>query len=78
MGGKEMANFYIHVGSVTNAMRGKQLLAEQGIRAFLHRDSRPAEGDGCGYRLLVTDGVQKAEQILCQRGVRILRITEAL
>lgn len=73
-----MANYYIHVGSVTNAMRGKQLLAEQGIRSFLHRASHPTEGDGCGYSLLVTDHVQKAEQILRQRGVRVLRITDAL
>ena len=26
-----MANNYIHVGSITNAMRGKALLEEQGI-----------------------------------------------
>ena len=73
-----MANYYIHVGSVTNAMRGKQLLAEQGIRAYLQRNSHPEEGDGCGYRLLVTGNVQQAERILQQRGVRVIRITEAL
>lgn len=78
MGGRVMANYYIHVGSVTNAMRGKQLLTEQGIRAYLHRDSHPADGDGCGYSLLVTDNSQRAEQILRQRGVRVLRITDAL
>lgn len=73
-----MANYYIHVGSVTNAMRGKQLLAEQGIRAYLHRNSHPDEGDGCGYRLLVTGNAQQAERILQQRGVRVIRITEAM
>lgn len=73
-----MANYYIHVGSVTNAMRGKQLLAEQGIRSFLHRATHPAEGDGCGYHLLITEQVEKAEQILRQRGVRVLRITDAM
>lgn len=78
MGGRNMANFYIHVGSVTNAMRGKQLLAEQGITAYLHRSSRPADGDGCGYSLLVTDNIQKVEQLLRQRGVRVIRITDAM
>lgn len=73
-----MANYYIHVGSVTNAMRGKQVLAEQGVVSYLHRSSRPADGDGCGYSLLVTDSVQKAEQILRQKGVRVIRITEAM
>lgn len=78
MGGNEMANHYIHVGSVTNAMRGKQVLTEQGIRAYLHRTSHPAEGDGCGYSLLVTDNVQNAEQILRNKGIRIIRITDAM
>ena len=73
-----MANHYIHVGSVTNAMRGKQLLEEQGIRAFLHRTSRPSEGDGCGYSLLVTGSVNAAAQILQKRGVRVIRITDAM
>ena len=73
-----MANYYIHVGSVTNAMRGKQLLAEQGIRSYLHRASHPAEEDGCGYSLLVTDQLSKAEQILKSRGVRVSRITDAM
>ena len=50
-----MANHYIHVGSITNAMRGKKLLEERGIRAYVHRASNPPEGDGCGYSLLVTD-----------------------
>lgn len=73
-----MANHYIHVGSVTNAMRGKHLLEEQGIRTYLHRTVRPADGDGCGYSLLVQDEVKKAEQILRRRGVQIIRITDAM
>lgn len=73
-----MANHYIHVGSVTSAMRGKQVLAEQGIRAYLHRASRPADGDGCGYSLLITDDVARAEQILRNKGVRVVRITDAM
>lgn len=73
-----MGNYYIHVGSVTNAMRGKQILTEQGMHAYLHRASRPTEGDGCGYSLLVTGDVQKAEQALRRNGVRVIRVSEAL
>ena len=73
-----MANFYIHVGSVTNAMRGKRLLEEQGMRTYLHRTSHPAEGDGWGYSLLVTEGVNSAVQVLQKRGVRVIRVTEAM
>ena len=73
-----MANHYIHIGSITNAMRGKQLLEEQGIRAYLHRTSHPADGDGCGYSLLVTDAIELAVTLLQKRGVRVIRITDAI
>ena len=73
-----MANYYIHVGSITNAMRGKHLLEEQGIRVYLHRSTRPAENDGCGYHLLVMEESRRAEQILRKAGVRIIRISEAM
>ena len=73
-----MANQYIHVGSITNAMRGRRLLEEQGIRAYLHRASHPAEGDGCGYSLLITRDNAKAVRLLQDKGVRIVRISDAL
>lgn len=73
-----MANHYIHVGSITNAMRGKKLLEARGIRAYVHRASNPPEGDGCGYSLLVTDKVGQAEGILRKSGVRVVRVSDAL
>ena len=78
MGGKKMSNYYIHVGSITNAMRGKQLLEAEGIRAYLHRTSHPTDGDGCGYSLLVSDRVDKAVNTLKKRGVRVIRVTDAM
>lgn len=71
-------NQYILVGSITNAMRGKQLLESEGIRAYLHRNTKPAQSDGCGYSLLVMDKASRAVEILKSRGVRVLRITDAL
>ena len=73
-----MAWTTIYVSSVTNAMRGKRLLEQQGMRAFLHRSSQPSDGDGCGYSLLVTGSVDTAIQILKKSGVRIIRITDAM
>ena len=78
MGGMIVANQYIHVGSITNVMRGKHLLEEQGIRAYVHRTSQPAQGDGCGYSLLVIGDTRRAEQILRSRGVRVIRISDAM
>ena len=73
-----MSNYYIHVGSITNAMRGKQILEAEGIRAYLHRTSRPEDGDGCGYSLLVSGMADTAVNILKKRGVRVIRVTDAM
>lgn len=73
-----MANRYIHVGSITNAMRGKKLLAANGVQSFVHRASNPPEGDGCGYSLLITSNEQQAVNILRSGGVRVVRTSSAL
>ncbi len=73
-----MANVYIHVGSITNAMRGKRLLEAKGVRAYVHRASNPPEGDGCGYSLLVTEKAELAQKVLKSGGVRVVRVSEAL
>ncbi len=73
-----MANQYIHVGSITNAMRGKKVLEKGGIRAYIHRASNPEQGDGCGYSLLVVDGDNRAVRMLKDAGVRVIRISDAM
>ncbi|MBQ8684235.1 MAG: DUF3343 domain-containing protein [Clostridia bacterium] len=73
-----MANRLIFVGSVTNAMRGKKLLEEKHIRAFIQRATSPSAGDGCGYSLLVTEDAHRAEQILRDSGVRVIRTQDTL
>ena len=73
-----MANHYIHVGSITNAMRGKRLLEAQGMRPYLHRATNAARGDGCGYSLLVTDRLEQAKEVLQKGGVRVIRISDAM
>ena len=73
-----MANHYIHVGSITNAMRGKQLLEKNGMRAFLHRSADRGEGEGCGYSLLISGDPQRAVGMLRNSGVKVIRVTETL
>lgn len=73
-----MANHYIHVGSITNAMRGRRVLEAQGIRAYLQRTTHPSENDGCGYRLLITTDPQQAVSLLKNSGVRVTRVSETI
>lgn len=58
------------VGSVTNAMRGKEWLGRHGITAFVGRvppDSRV----GCGYTLTVTGDFERAETLLREAGIPV-------
>ena len=72
-----MANKALYVGSVTNAMRGKQVLEAQGIPAYVRR-ANGAAGEGCGFSLLVTGDARRAEQALRSGGVRIIRTEDVL
>ena len=73
-----MANHYIFVGSISNAMHGRRVLESQGIQSFLQRSVRASEMDGCGYQLLITTDPQRAVQVLREKGVRVIRVTDAL
>jgi len=58
------------VGSVTNAMRGRTLLLQNGITATVGR-ARPDERTGCGYVLTVTGDAARAAQLLQAAGIRV-------
>lgn len=73
-----MANHYIHVGSITNAMRGKRVLEAVGVRAYLHRANQVNEEGGCGYRLLVSEDPKKLVGVLSEKGIRVIRVSDAL
>ena len=58
------------VGSVTNAMRGKSLLSQNGVSATVGR-VRPDERTGCGYTLTVTGDADRAQRLLNAAGIRV-------
>lgn len=58
------------VGSVTNAMRGKELLQKNGLRAYVGR-ANATETNGCGYTLTVTGDHEKAATLLETAGIRV-------
>ena len=49
-----MKSVYFNVSSVTNAMRGKNLLEKNGMHSYIHRTVDEEGNNGCGYSLLVT------------------------
>lgn len=65
---------FIYVSSVTNAMRGRKLLEQQGLTVYMKRSSRRKENDGCGYVLQVGGNATLAKQLLTGAGIRVLRM----
>lgn len=61
----------ILVSSVTYAMKGRELLTRQGVRAYVERIP-PSDTAGCGYGIYVPRGAEEAERILRENGIKIL------
>ncbi len=61
----------IEVGSVTYAMKGRDLLQKHGYKAYLTRNPRPKEDDGCGYVIYVNNIDNKCFNILKRNGILV-------
>ena len=70
-GGIVVGKPLIVVGSVTFAIKGRDLLARSGIRSSVERTPRSSGFEGCGYSIYVPDRTDEAERILIRNGIRI-------
>ena len=59
------------VGSVTSAMRGRELLNRHGFHAYIEKLPRDLQSSGCGYGIYVTEKSEKAEELLLRSGFTI-------
>lgn len=62
---------FILVSSVTYAMKSRELLFRQGIKAYVERVP-PTASSGCGFGVYVPQDPDRAEEILKENGVKIL------
>ncbi len=62
----------IMMSSVTNAMRGREILRRHGISSEIERTPRGSARQGCGYSLYVKKNADEAEKILHESGTRVL------
>lgn len=70
-----MKRYVIATGTVTYALKGRDILRKNGFSVKIERIT----GDktlGCGYVLLVSGDIVEAEKILNSGGIKILKITE--
>ncbi|MGN0525995.1 MAG: putative Se/S carrier-like protein [Acutalibacteraceae bacterium] len=62
----------IKVGSVTLAMKGRDLLQKNGYKAYLTRNPEPQNEEGCGYVIYVNNIDSRCFQILNRAGIKVL------
>lgn len=71
-----MKRYIIATGTVTYALKGRDLLRKNGFTAKIERIT----GDktlGCGYVIVVTGNINEVKKLLEASGVKILKIAEA-
>ena len=66
----------VMMSSITNAMRGRELLKQYGISAEIERTPRNSLRQGCGYSLYVPVRTDEAVSLLTENGIRVIGQTE--
>lgn len=61
----------ISVGSITYALKGKDLLEKQGFFVNIERKNRLTSKNGCGYKLVFSGDKEKALSILRKYNMNI-------
>ncbi len=71
-----MKDIFIITGTVTHAMRAKELLKQKGYFAEIKRTKDKNEKYGCGYGVYVrADNLNFIKEFLLGNGVKIIEIT---
>lgn len=71
-----MKQYRVSTGTITYALKGRDLLRRYGFKVRIERMSSGPESKGCGYTLVVSGDIAKAEALLRNAGIKILEIIE--
>lgn len=71
-----MQEYLIFTGTVTQGLKGRDILRKKGIRADVRKVSGAEKTVGCGYAIVIRDNIRLAEELLIQNGIRMLKITK--
>ena len=69
-----MKEYKIFVGTITYALKGRDILRKNGIKARVERMTSRVENHGCGYVILSEGNIEKSEELLRMAGIKILEI----
>ncbi len=71
-----MKGYLITTGTVTYALKGRDLLRKKGFKADVEKIVSEENNVGCGYSIAVYGNVTEAEQLLRGAGIKILKISQ--
>lgn len=70
-----MKKYIITTGTVTYAIKGRDLLRKKGYNVKIERISS-GKSAGCGYSIVLIGDIDGAEELLRAAGIKILEIYE--
>ncbi len=68
--------YIITTGTVTYAIKGRDLLRRKGFTAKIERITSGIGSAGCGYAIITNGNIENATRLLLDAGVKILEINE--
>ncbi len=71
-----MKKYIITTGTVTYAIKGKDILKRNGIKARVERIMSGKGSSGCGYSIIIENDFEKALGLLKSNGIKILEVNE--
>ena len=69
-----MNRYTIITGTVTYAIKGRDILRNNGFKVSIERNSTGLARYGCGYGIVLNGNIEQAEQLLRKYNVKILDI----
>lgn len=72
----KMKEYIISTGTVTYALKGRDILRKKGIKAYVERITSGKGSAGCGYAIITEGDLKQAEKLLKEAGVKILEINQ--
>jgi len=74
----KMQRYIITTGTVTYAIKGKDLLKRNGIKAKVERIMSGKGSSSCGYSIIIENNLDAALSLLKSNGIKILEVNEKL
>lgn len=71
-----MQQYVIFTGTITHAIKGRDLLRNLGYKVKMERKVLPAANMGCGYTLIVSGDIEKIRSELYDARVKVLEIRQ--